>query len=209
MMDPILVAYGEGKLNYFFSKGSSFIDLIPADMVVNCMIVAAVAHANRHPCLAIYQLGSSFRNPLTMKGLADLFFRYFSEKPLANNEGKPIRVRRLILLGNSLFFLFISWLFVLVIKVLRLADMISMHLIQGFVDRLDKNLTTTVKLVGVYKPYLCCDGIFKDDGTEELRLAARRNGVDETTLFFDPTIIDWEDYFLRVHVPGVINVRKS
>ncbi|GAB2216521.1 hypothetical protein Drorol1_Dr00024296 [Drosera rotundifolia] len=86
-------------------------------MVGNCMIVAAVAHANRHPCLAIYQLGSLFRNSLNMKGLADLFFRYFSEKPLANNEGKPIRVRRLILLGNSLFFLFISWLFVLVIKV--------------------------------------------------------------------------------------------
>ncbi|GAB2216754.1 hypothetical protein Droror1_Dr00024533 [Drosera rotundifolia] len=61
-------------------------------MVRNCMIVAAVAHANRHPCPAIYQLGSSFRNPLTMKGLADLFFCYFSEKPLANNEGKPIRL---------------------------------------------------------------------------------------------------------------------
>ncbi|KAL9275731.1 Fatty acyl-CoA reductase 1-like protein [Drosera capensis] len=116
MMDPILVAYGKGTLNYCFCKGGCFIDLIPADMVVNSMIVAAIVHANQHPCLAVYQLGSSFRNPLTMKGLADLFFRYFSEKPLANNEG-TVRVHRLVLLGNSLVFVFISWLFVLVIKV--------------------------------------------------------------------------------------------
>ncbi|GAB2229818.1 hypothetical protein Droror1_Dr00014074 [Drosera rotundifolia] len=46
MTDPVLVAYGKGKLNYFFCKGSSFIDVIPADMVVNSMIESAVAHAN-------------------------------------------------------------------------------------------------------------------------------------------------------------------
>ncbi|KAL9266537.1 Alcohol-forming fatty acyl-CoA reductase-like protein [Drosera capensis] len=208
MMDPILVAYGKGTLNYCFCKGGCFIDLIPADMVVNSMIVAAIVHANRHPCLAVYQLGSSFRNPLTMKGLADLFFRYFSEKPLANNEG-TVRVRRLVLLGNLLVFVFISWLFVLVIKVLRVVDMVSMHRIQGFVDRLHKKSTAIAKLVGVYKPYLCYDGIFKDDGTEELRIAARKSGINETTFFFDPTIINWEDYFLRVHIPGVIKRQVS
>ncbi|GAB2257915.1 hypothetical protein Droror1_Dr00014075 [Drosera rotundifolia] len=183
-IDPVLVAYGKGKLNFLFGKGSCFIDLIPADMVVNAMIVAAVANANKRPCMAIYQLGTSFRNPITIKRVFDLFFRYFHENPWTDTEGKSVTVLRLVDI-----------------------HMVSVHRIRIFVDDLDRKFTTITKLVGVYKPYLCYNGIFKDDNTEELRIAARRNiGVDETAFFFDPRIIDWEDYFLRVHIPGAVRL---
>ncbi|KAL9274555.1 Alcohol-forming fatty acyl-CoA reductase-like protein [Drosera capensis] len=189
MIDPFLVAYGKGRLNLLFSKDSS-------RHSSEC--------ANQRPCMALYQIGSSFRNPITIREVFDFSFRYFAEKPWTDIEGKSVIVRRILLLGNSFAFQIISWLIILAIKVLRLMNMASMILFQDFADNLQGKLTTTMKFHGVYGPYLHYDGIFKDDGMEELRVAARRNGVDETTFFLDPKSIDWEDYFLRVHIPGVV-----
>lgn len=54
---------------------------IPADMVVNAIIVAMVAHANRPSENAIYQVGSSVRNPMRYTNLQDCGFNYFTNKP--------------------------------------------------------------------------------------------------------------------------------
>lgn len=68
---------------------------IPADMVVNAMIVAMAAHADKHSNdlhEAIYQVGSSVSNPIRFSFLQDYAFQYFSKHPWINKEGKPIKV---------------------------------------------------------------------------------------------------------------------
>lgn len=41
--------------------------------------------------------------------------------------------------------------------------------------------------------------------TEKLRRAAgEQSGVESDTFYFDPKIINWEDYFMNVHIPGVV-----
>lgn len=40
--------------------------------------------------------------------------------------------------------------------------------------------------------------------TEKLRRAVRESEVDENVFDFDPRIIDWEDYLLNTHIPGVV-----
>ncbi|KAA8550177.1 hypothetical protein F0562_001861 [Nyssa sinensis] len=45
-IDSLAVGYGKGRITCFLGDPKSIADLIPADMVVNAMMVAMVAHAN-------------------------------------------------------------------------------------------------------------------------------------------------------------------
>ena len=39
---------------------------------------------------------------------------------------------------------------------------------------------------------------------EKLRMATRENKVEADVFYFDPKIINWEDYFINTHIPGVV-----
>lgn len=72
---------------------------IPADMVVNAMIAAMVAHANQ-PNETIYHLGSSVSNPVELSELQDYGYGYFSKHPWINKEGKPVIVGKIKVLST-------------------------------------------------------------------------------------------------------------
>jgi fatty acyl-CoA reductase len=76
---------------------------IPADFVVNAMIVAMVAHANQ-PSDVIYQVGTSVSNPVRNEHLQELGYRYFSQKPWIDKEGKPVKVSKALVLGDMASF---------------------------------------------------------------------------------------------------------
>ncbi|KAI3461304.1 hypothetical protein Pfo_017967 [Paulownia fortunei] len=91
-LDSIFVAYGKGKLKFFVGDPESTLDMIPGDMVVNCMLAAIASHSNDKHDLFVYQVGSSRRNPLKYADIKWLMFRYLTENPLLDSRGKPIRV---------------------------------------------------------------------------------------------------------------------
>lgn len=45
---------------------------------------------------------------------------------------------------------------------------------------------------------------YDDTNTEKLRMVAREGGIETDVFYFDPKIIDWEDYFMNIHFPGLI-----
>lgn len=45
---------------------------------------------------------------------------------------------------------------------------------------------------------------FDDINTEKLRLAARESGTETDLFYFDPKDIDWDDYFMNTHLPGIV-----
>jgi fatty acyl-CoA reductase len=45
---------------------------------------------------------------------------------------------------------------------------------------------------------------FDDSNTEKLQMAASESGVDSHLFGFDPKCIDWEDYLMNTHIPGLI-----
>lgn len=73
---------------------------MPADLVVNAMIVAMVAHANQPYDHMIYHVGSSMSNPTTNDKLQDVGFRYFSKKPWINKDGRAVKVGKLLVLSD-------------------------------------------------------------------------------------------------------------
>jgi fatty acyl-CoA reductase len=77
------------------------LEQIPADMVVNAIIVAMMAHANQpSDDHIIYHIGSSIINPITYRIFREYNFKYFTEKPWINNDGKPVIVGRGTIFSN-------------------------------------------------------------------------------------------------------------
>lgn len=90
---------------------------IPADMVVNSMIVAMAAHANQ-PCEVIYQVGSSVKNPVRYSNLQDFGLRYFTKNPWINKDGKAVKVGKVTVLSTmDSFHRYMALRYLLLLKV--------------------------------------------------------------------------------------------
>ncbi|KAI3971194.1 hypothetical protein MKW92_020244 [Papaver armeniacum] len=186
-IDSLILGVGKGKIKCFLARAGLVVDLIPGDMVVNAAIVAMVCHANqlsddRQPFM--YQVGSSAKAPFESIKMRDYAYNYFSKNPLIStssdkSNGKPIQGLRLV---NAL-------------------------LCDYFGDKCkdaERKITFITKLVKFYEPYILFEGIFDDSNTERLRTAVRGNAAEADTFCFDPKCINWDDYFMNTHIPGLV-----
>lgn len=71
-----------------------FLLKIPADMVVNAIVVAMVAHANQAN-ESVYHVGSSVSNPVEYASLQSYGLQYFSAHPWIDKNGNPIVVGKI------------------------------------------------------------------------------------------------------------------
>ncbi|XP_058759443.1 alcohol-forming fatty acyl-CoA reductase-like [Vicia villosa] len=203
-IDSLALAYGKGKLTCFLGDLNAIVDVIPADMVVNAMLVAIVAHANQSNYDSIYHVGSSVRKPVIYSDLQEFGFRHFTAKPWINKDGKAVKVGKVTVFGdmNSFRrFMFVRYL--LMLKGLELANTALCQYFQGTYLDLKRKIQIVTRLVDLYKPYLFFKGVFDDMNTEKLRIAAREGEVETDLFYFDPKVINWNDYFLNIHLPCV------
>ncbi|RYQ97835.1 hypothetical protein Ahy_B08g093906 [Arachis hypogaea] len=218
-IDSLGVAYGKGKLTCFLGNINGVVDVIPGDMVVNAILVAMVAHAH-HPSDAIYHVASSVRNPVRYTNLQDYGLRYFTAKPWINKDGTPVKVGKVTVFTNMasfrryMFIHYLFWLKVhfisssqslnLIINGLELANSAFCKYFQGTYQELNRKIQIVMRLVELYRPYLFFNGIFDDMNTEKLRVAAIEGGVETDLFYFDPKVINWDDYFMNTHLPGIV-----
>ena len=78
-------------------------------MFVNSIIVSMKAHVNQAN-LTVYQVGSSYRNPVTFQEMHDLHYNYFAKHPWTNREGNPVKVGKGVVLNNIFIFEIILFL---------------------------------------------------------------------------------------------------
>ncbi|XAR59675.1 Alcohol-forming fatty acyl-CoA reductase [Bertholletia excelsa] len=203
-IDSLAVGYGKGRLTCFVGDPESVIDVIPADMVVNAMIVAMVAHANQ-PCEAIYHVGSSVSNPIRFTRIQDYGLQYFTKHPWIGKDGKPVIVGKVTVLSTmASFHRYMAIRYLLPLKGLELVNMAFCQYFQGMYLDLNRKINFVMRLIDIYRPYLFFKGIFDDMNTERLRIAARKSGIETDIFYFDPKTINWDDYFMITHIPGVV-----
>lgn len=203
-IDSLAVGYGKGKLTCFLGDITAVVDVIPADMVVNATLVAMVGHAKK-PSDVIYQVGSSLRNPVTYTNLQDYGYHYFTKKPWINKDGKAVKVSRVTVLDSmASFHRYMAIRYVLPLKGLELANTAFCQYFQGVYSDLNRKVNFVMRLVELYRPYLFFNAIYDDTNTEKLRVAAKESGVETDLFYFDPKHIDWHDYFINTHIPGIV-----
>lgn len=58
-----------------------------------------------------------------------------------------------------------------------------------------------LKFLEHYPPFV---DRFDDSNSESFRKLLKGEGVEEKMFQIDPKYIDWEDYFITIHLPGVV-----
>uniref|UniRef100_A0A5B7B1U0 Fatty acyl-CoA reductase n=1 Tax=Davidia involucrata TaxID=16924 RepID=A0A5B7B1U0_DAVIN len=203
-IDSFGVHYGKGKLTSVLNDPKSIIDIIPGDMAVNCIIMAIAVHANQ-PSEIIYHVGSSQRNPMTYANLQDFGFRYFIKNPWIDSNGKLVKVGKLLVFSTMASFRFYMAIrYSLPLKVLQLVNVALFQHLESTCLNLNRETNSMIRLAELYRPYLFFKGIFDDTNTERLRMAAEESNVEVDMFYFDPKSVDWEDYFINIHLPGIV-----
>ncbi|TXG73645.1 hypothetical protein EZV62_002224 [Acer yangbiense] len=207
-VDSVIIGNGKGKVKCLPANPDTIIDLIPADMVVNAMITAMVTNTNQHSSdPIIYQVGSSMRNAVKLSNISDFMYRYFTKSPPCNKNGKPIKVSYLIFLGTwAKFRRYMAIRYLLPLKGLKLMNSILFQHYKGITADSDRKLKLVMRLAEFDKPYMFFKGVFDDTNSERLGMTIRETKSEEVlnAFNFDPTCIDWEDYMMNTHIPGLV-----
>ena len=61
-----------------------------------------------------------------------------------------------------------------------------------------------MRAVDLYEPYAFFAGCFDDINFEMLRGKMANDNLEANMLSFDPKIIDWDYYFHKIHIPGLL-----
>ncbi|KAK9072665.1 hypothetical protein SSX86_009100 [Deinandra increscens subsp. villosa] len=203
-IDSLALAYGKGSLTCFLGNTEGVYDVVPADMVVNAMIIATAAHANLTCSETIYHVGSSVSNPLKFNIIQRCAYRYFTDHPWIGKNNKPIIVGQVRVLNSlSSFHRYIGLRYLLPLQVLQLVNFILCGAFEGTYKTLKRQINFVLRLVDLYKPYLFTKTFYDDMNTEKLRTMVRESGDEEEMFYFDPKVIDWVNYFEHIHFPGV------
>ncbi|KAI3919342.1 hypothetical protein MKW92_015625 [Papaver armeniacum] len=213
-IDSGFLAYGKGKIRCFPVNPRTVVD-IPGDMVVNAAIVAMVAHANQ-PSNGddrfTYHTGSSAKAPLHGTKLFAYGYKYFSKSPMISpplkgeSFGKPIKIAKPFIFSSMTSFLFFFYVVcVFPVKVLLLLNtLVFSDYFRDICSNMERTIKFLLRMAELYKPYALFKGIFDDSNTERLRMEVRLNEAEANTFYFDPKCINWDDYFMNVHIPGLV-----
>ncbi|KAK9117658.1 hypothetical protein Sjap_016605 [Stephania japonica] len=203
-IDSLAVGYGKGRLKCFLGDSESILDMIPGDMVANAMIVAMITRANQASEI-IYQVGSSLRNPAKLSLFRDVAFQYFSRNPWTGKDGKLVRVPKAILLDSvASFNRHLAVHYMLPLKGLQLLNAVLCQFLRPTCTDLSRRIDLVQRFVELYKPYIFFKGIFDNTNLEQLERAMKRDEWEAKAFCFDANLIDWEDYFVNIHLPGIV-----
>nr|XP_016508882.1 PREDICTED: fatty acyl-CoA reductase 3-like [Nicotiana tabacum] len=202
--DTFIVGYGKGKQTITMGDKESIIDMIPADMVVNSIIAAMVAHRNRSSHTTVYHISSSRSNQLNMGDIVQVFVDHFKKNPWIDERGKPVKVKKFHLLDSmASLHKYIAIHYKSLLMILKLANLILCQYFKTLHSNLERKINRAIRLAELYKPYLFFKGVFNDSNVEMLQMITRESNADDT-FNFDPTTIQWEQYFKEIHIPGLV-----
>jgi nucleoside-diphosphate-sugar epimerase len=198
--DAIIFAYARGKLSMFPGDSKAIIDIIPADLVANSIILAMAKVFISPNQTHIYQSCSSGSNPVR----AGQFRDYMIDEGTANFEAYPKLFR-----GNrpaDHFPLAPQAVFDNALKALQIPLDVAQKArsIFGIDDQkfgFHQNLDTAAKLSTVFAFYSQPKYTFHNGKLLDL---AEELGVSGNSEFaVDPKLVDWKTYIGKVHLAGL------
>jgi alcohol-forming fatty acyl-CoA reductase len=204
MAEPIILAYGKGDLPEFPASPDSVIDIVPCDLVVNCILaVSATEPEIGHP--EFYHSNSGARNPLTFADVYVHVRRYFTEHPFERGDRGQTKLPIWNWPGSARFE-----------RVLATSEVASKwaeralsyaprsgrtRAIARSLDKATGRLGFLRRYLTIYGEYLRTELHFVDDHTLALHRSLHPDDVE--TWGFDSAEIDWTEYIEEIHCPAV------
>jgi long-chain acyl-CoA synthetase len=209
---PLIYAIREGQTQL---PGSAHnLDMIPVDMVAGGMLMA-LGELLDGTAPAVYQLGASDCNPVTMARIFELTGLYKRQYHLARTKSSPLSTLQAHVEGA----LFTSERFEkygpkAVARAARgVADLLrrrsadptfnalSQGALQG-IEQFAKGQERIARLLWQFSPFTAdYDYTFRCDHVRAAR--ARLSGEERAALNWEPEAIDWRQWFLHVHTPAL------
>ncbi|WP_229506314.1 wax ester/triacylglycerol synthase family O-acyltransferase [Massilia sp. BJB1822] len=195
--DAIILAYARGKTSFFPAKPEEIVDIIPADLVANSIVLAGVEALNDAPAHRIYQACSGSGNPVRLGKVIELI-QNESRRNWRNYERLFFKAprHRFRVVGRPTFLLMLRAM----AAGLALRSGLRQLLGLGESPALEA-LRTTQTLAQTFSFYTAPQYRFHNDGL--LALAQRFSAQDGLDFPVDPRLIDWRDYLCRIHMGGL------
>lgn len=174
--DPIIAAVGKNKLGFVPADKSTVMDIVPVDIVSNAMFVAIRELLNREKHgVNVYQVSAGSENPVTVGDLQKIL-------PGSFYPDKPARRVRITA----------PWMWQATETFVRMT---------GFDRLLGSRFERLSETMKIYGPYLKLRGVF--DNSQLVQLHAQLSPEDQSCYPVSVKNVNWRDYFLRVHIPGL------
>ncbi|KAF7108819.1 hypothetical protein CFC21_109208 [Triticum aestivum] len=204
-IDTIIIGYAKQNLSCFLADLDLTMDVIPGDMVANAMMVAMVAHSEEQGAEVMYHATSSLRNPAPYGVLYESGRRHFYENPRLSKDGQVIPTKEMHFFKTiASFHLYMLIKYKLPLEILHLVNLLLCGLFSQLYDDLTRKYKFVMHLVDVYGPFALFKGCFDDINLERLRLTMTKTSPEDDMFNFDPKTVDWNDYFYKIHIPGVL-----
>lgn len=196
--DAVILAYARGRTSFFPARPEGIIDVIPADLVANSILMASAERLQAGPGRRIYQCCSGSANPILVGRLIELLqteakrnWRQY-DKLFHAEPRHDFRV-----IGNLRFRAMMAAL------ALGAGVWSGLRRLAGAPgeSRAMEKLRTTRLLAITFSFY--AQPRYRFHNTQLLELAGRFGEEAETVFPIDARLIDWEDYLCRIHMAGL------
>ncbi|KAB2606514.1 alcohol-forming fatty acyl-CoA reductase-like [Pyrus ussuriensis x Pyrus communis] len=194
IIDSVIAGYCKEKLTCLLVDPISVFDMVSSNYGCD---------ANQSS-IVIYHVGSSFGNPIQFCDIHNFVFRHFTKSPWVNKDGNAVKVGKCTMFRTMASFrLYMQICFMIHLQGLMFVSKASGGYFKDIYVNNSQKLTLVMRLVELYKPYMLLGVVrFDDNNSEELQKLTSECYID-AEFNFDPKCIDWEDYFMNTHIPGL------
>lgn len=205
MMDPLIVAFGQGQLFEFPGSPESLVDIVPVDTVVNALL-AAVPWTHREGGPRVYQVGSGVENPLLLKELRDLLEEYFLDVAPERWADRDGPLPDITFPETERFLRTVRLRYLLPLRLAERAARL-LRLTPGGEELHERvasrrsGLEQLHRYARIYGPYAESRARFVTHNVRRLRQAVVPDQRDEFP--FDPGAHGWRHYLHEIHLPGI------
>ena len=202
MADPLISAFGKGRLKDFPGDPDATLDLVPVDCVVGALL-ASIPYLAEHKGVQLFQVATGSQNPVAIKEVVDHVVAYFTRNPMRNKKGEAIAVKPWTYPSPGRFEFDNRYRIQLP---LAIAEFSARHLpgLRKYYNRVAirrtaaEHLRYYAELYGPYVQYACQ---FGTDNTA--RLLGTLSDEERERFDFDVRRVDWFQYFNDIHIPGL------
>ncbi|KAL6498099.1 hypothetical protein OROGR_028496 [Orobanche gracilis] len=205
-LDAFIVGLATGKLICYPGDSKTIIDLIPADIVVNAMMVSMATHVDKATHM-ICHVGSSATNPLAYHRVRDNVISFFKEQPWIGRDGKPVVITRPKQLTTRVAAQrYLKFHYLVPTRILGLVNTTSFGYLGRTYSQLSRRVKFLMRMVDLFSSYVFINRVFDDANTENLRSEAKEmcGNIENGIFYFDPKLINWDDYLMQTHIPGLV-----